>query len=93
MLRPRPRVCGCWQNFASQVADKLRSEEKLEEALPYALRMLSAKPDDPMVLLFAGEIVIRNGDIAKAREIFTKVTQICKPGSNEHEQVSLFCIL
>lgn len=55
--------------------------------------MYDARPDDPMVLLFAGEIIIRNNDPQKAQEVFTKVTKICKPGSREHEQVSLLHLL
>ncbi|XP_076442900.1 TPR repeat-containing protein DDB_G0287407-like [Babylonia areolata] len=75
-------------NFSSQICVKLREEEKFEEALPYAKRMLSAQPEDVNLLLFVGEFFIQNADLDKATEVFTKATKLAKPGSNEHKQAS-----
>jgi tetratricopeptide (TPR) repeat protein len=79
------------QNLISQIAAKLRDEEKYEEALPYARKSLELKPNDTHVLLFSGEIVLRNGDLEEAKRCFNKVKAESKTSSPEHNQVSLWC--
>ncbi|XP_070181286.1 TPR repeat-containing protein DDB_G0287407-like [Littorina saxatilis] len=73
-------------NLASQMASRLRDEEKFNEAIPYVHRLLKAKSGEANVLLFCGEILMRSGNLPKAKEIFTKVTHLCKPDSGEHKQ-------
>ena len=77
----------CFQNFLSQLVTKLRDEEKFKEALPYAKRMASAKPDDVLVLLVAGEVILQAEDLDSAAGLFTKAASIAKPGSPELRQV------
>ncbi|KAK7465882.1 hypothetical protein BaRGS_00037573, partial [Batillaria attramentaria] len=73
-------------NLVTQMAQILRDAEKYKEAEVYASRMLSLRPDDPRVLLFTGEIMLRAGKYDQCRNSFNKVLKIAKPGSEEHSQ-------
>ncbi|KAL8611691.1 hypothetical protein ACOMHN_063476 [Nucella lapillus] len=75
-------------NLASQACGRLREQQLFEEALPYAHRLLSVQPEDVHVLLFAGEILVRNGQLHVATEVFSKAARFSKAGSPEHKQAS-----